>query len=677
MKRLIISLVLLSFAVFLGAQQPGYYDDVSCIDTLPAAIKIDRRRLERELGMVKSDIKDIRTVVAPLGEGDPVKWAQSLPGVAAGADLSSAMYVRGGNMGNNLVTLDGVPVYGYSHLLGVTTVVPQSVIASASMTKGGFDGADGNFTSAHLNIVTRKPESGYRISAAVNSFLAGVNAEVGWKRFSILMSARVSPLKWEYRAIKGIIPSVSTRIKDFEAGIGDIYAKARYSFRDNIYVELSGITSMDNYYVSLDEQSSENFGWKNNLLLFRFHADTQNSSSEISVSYSGLDNFQIQDKLFRGKMNHLSLKSDMAELTYSARRTRYFGEDQLFGISYGAQYRNISFRPGQVGDELGPKTDNTLKSIYFQTLADIPGVLMFKGFLRRNEFDNSDKYFRKESFSKNEAGANLKVNIGKHVAFESTFDKVCQFYHTLEGLPTGWSIDMIVPSGRYVDPEQAIQWSAGFSFSAGRHSLSAVAFGKRMKGLVLFKYTPSLFSGALEQWEFNVDQGNGDSYGGEFLYEYSGKEWYARVAYTISKTSRYGFGSINDGGRFHAKFDRPHILNAQLNWRSFSIALTFQSGNWENGASAKYPMYVVPDGEVEGDYYSSINNYRMPSVFRLDVGYNKSFHTGRFTHDLSLGICNVTNHFNPFVLYYDADTEQWKGLSLLPVMPNFSYRVNF
>ena len=42
MKRLIISLVLLSFAVFLGAQQPGYYDDVSCIDTLPAAIKIDR-----------------------------------------------------------------------------------------------------------------------------------------------------------------------------------------------------------------------------------------------------------------------------------------------------------------------------------------------------------------------------------------------------------------------------------------------------------------------------------------------------------------------------------------------------------------------------------------------------------------------------------------------------------
>lgn len=99
MKRLIISLVLLSFAVFLGAQQPGYYDDVSWSDTLPPAIKIDKRRMERELGMVKSDMKDIRAVVAPLGEGDPVKWAQSLPGVAAGADLSSAMLCKRGQYG--------------------------------------------------------------------------------------------------------------------------------------------------------------------------------------------------------------------------------------------------------------------------------------------------------------------------------------------------------------------------------------------------------------------------------------------------------------------------------------------------------------------------------------------------------------------------------------------------
>ncbi len=90
-------------------------------DTLTAAIKTDSRR-----------------VISPLGEGDPIRWAQGLPGVSTGADGTTAFYVRGGNMGNNLITLDGVPVYGYSHLLGLTTIIPQDVMSETSLLKGGF-----------------------------------------------------------------------------------------------------------------------------------------------------------------------------------------------------------------------------------------------------------------------------------------------------------------------------------------------------------------------------------------------------------------------------------------------------------------------------------------------------------------------------------------------------------
>jgi hypothetical protein len=44
---------------------------------------------------------------------------------------------------------------------------------------------------------------------------------------------------------------------------------------------------------------------------------------------------------------------------------------------------------------------------------------------------------------------------------------------------------------------------------------------------------------------------------------------------------------------------------------------------------------------------------------------------------VNLGVCNVTNHFNPFMLYFDNNDEKWKMLALLPILPNFSYRVNF
>ena len=44
---------------------------------------------------------------------------------------------------------------------------------------------------------------------------------------------------------------------------------------------------------------------------------------------------------------------------------------------------------------------------------------------------------------------------------------------------------------------------------------------------------------------------------------------------------------------------------------------------------------------------------------------------------LLLGVCNVTNHFNPFILYLDAESESWKEIALLPILPNFSWRVTF
>ena len=81
-------------------------------DTLPASVVTGARHLQFGTGEILSTPESIRAVASPLGEGDPIRWIQNLPGVSAGADGTSASFVRGGNMGGNLITLDGVPVYG-------------------------------------------------------------------------------------------------------------------------------------------------------------------------------------------------------------------------------------------------------------------------------------------------------------------------------------------------------------------------------------------------------------------------------------------------------------------------------------------------------------------------------------------------------------------------------------
>ena len=135
-------------------------------DTLNAAVKTDAMKIARDIVSLEADIEAVRAVVTPLGEGDPVKWAQTLPGVVTGADGTTSFYVRGGNMSNNLITLDGAPVYGYSHLLGLTTSMPQSVVATSELQKGGFTGLDNNFTASHLKITTRNPEKGFHAGAS-------------------------------------------------------------------------------------------------------------------------------------------------------------------------------------------------------------------------------------------------------------------------------------------------------------------------------------------------------------------------------------------------------------------------------------------------------------------------------------------------------------------------------
>ena len=44
---------------------------------------------------------------------------------------------------------------------------------------------------------------------------------------------------------------------------------------------------------------------------------------------------------------------------------------------------------------------------------------------------------------------------------------------------------------------------------------------------------------------------------------------------------------------------------------------------------------------------------------------------------MNLGVCNVTNHFNPFMLYFNGSRETWEEITLLPIYPNFSYRIRF
>lgn len=640
-------------------------------DTLRAAVKTDTRSVMRTINKMESGADVLRGVVSPMGEGDPIRWSQGLPGVSTGADGSSAMYVHGSNMGNNLFSLDGVPVYGYSHILGLTTTVPSGVIENASLSKGGFEGRYGNFTAAHLNITTRDPATD-RVHAegTLNNFLAGANVEAPLGRDkSFIASARISPIGLEYKAFSSLLPARLAAFQDFRAGVGDVYGKFNWTIDRRSSLSASTLLSLDQYGFTTGEGSRDGLGWNNEIAILKYHRILDRTEMDTQAYVNRYGSMQRQEKNYHGADNILSLNSRMLEAALSAD----FSPQQysVWKLDYGFKTRYSRFAMGPAGAHTGKGV--MLVSCYAQATRDIPEKLHLQAVMRGNYYWNlSDGMMNLRP----DASLSFKWNLSRSLALEGSADYVHQFYHTLEGLPLGWSSDVIVPSGRTAPPEYALQGNLGFSLVLGRHTASLGGYYKRMGNLVYYKYAQSLFTDAFAGWERSVDIGFGNSFGGEFLYEYLGRDLYFRTAYTLSKTDRVGFATICDGGKFHARFDRRHILNMQGRWKGFSVAMTMQSGHWENGAPITYQIYL-PGLESEAEYYEGVNNFHMPTVFRLDVGYERTFHTKRAKHTVNLGVCNVTNHFNPFMLYYDAQAEGWKMLALLPVMPNFSWRVTF
>ena len=261
-----ISFLILSSAASLSAQT------LNRVDTLQAAVKTDRYRVIESIGNLETNLDGIRSVASPLGEGDPIRWVQGLPGVTTGADGSSAIYVRGGNFGNNLFSVDGVQIYGYTHLLGLTTTLPQDVVGNVSLSKSGFGGSDSNFTSSHISIETKTPGGdGTKLNAAINNFLVSAAADIPiTSKLSFLFSGRISPLTYEYRAVKGLLPNMLGDLNDFKAGVGDIYGKLHWQISGRHSLELSGLGSMDRYSFVTPSKSDETMGWNNGIALLRY-----------------------------------------------------------------------------------------------------------------------------------------------------------------------------------------------------------------------------------------------------------------------------------------------------------------------------------------------------------------------------------------------------------------------
>ena len=151
MKKVLLGLLLLAAAGSLQAQELRDTLDASRI----SAIR-EKMRNTTQTGLMHIESKQLNSGVAVFGSPDVIKKLQMLPGVAAGNELMSGLYVHGGDGNDNLYLLDGVPLYNISHFGGLFSSFNTDVIDNLDFYKSGFPARYGGRMSSVVDVETRE-----------------------------------------------------------------------------------------------------------------------------------------------------------------------------------------------------------------------------------------------------------------------------------------------------------------------------------------------------------------------------------------------------------------------------------------------------------------------------------------------------------------------------------------
>ncbi|MBL6874387.1 MAG: TonB-dependent receptor [Flavobacteriales bacterium] len=672
-----------------------------------------------ETSVIEVPIEQIKTIPALLGEVDIIKVIQLLPGVQS-SEGTSGFYVRGGGPDQNLILLDGVPVYNASHLGGIFSVFNADAIKSVRLTKGGFPARFGGRLSSVLQIDMKEGNSKeFKGDASIGLISSKFTFEgpIIKDKTSFIISARRTYLDL---IVAPFLPSTT----DLTLYFYDLNAKINHkiSKKDRIY--LSAYSGKDKLGVDFsesfvdqitNEQSSLNFelGYGNLTSTLRWNhlfSDKLFSNTTLTYSrYSFNTDFGVnstyttnnETEIWDINFGYLSGIEDLG-----ARIDFDFIPNPNHEIKFGTSYTNHNFFPGETTlsiNEILPDTSqnfslDTTLNFSGNTIADELYFYVEDNFKISNRlkanlgihlgYYNTD---RSNSIFKNNISfqprASVRYLLNDKWSIKGSYAEMTQNIHLLSNSSIGFPSDIWVPATDTVPSQTSKQWAGNISteFGNGEYELSLEGYYKTMNNLITYKSGYSNLS-STESWENSVETGGiGESYGAElFLQKKKGRTtgW---IGYTLSWTNRK-FDNINFGEWYPYKFDRRHDFSLVVSHRfneKWDAGLTWVYGT---GNAITFPQAIYLGTPNNGndfvdvvESYGTRNSTRLDAYHRLDLGFNKTVKKKRITKILSFGAYNFYSRKNPFFAYltYESGNRVAKQVSLFPIIPSISYRIQF
>lgn len=653
---------------------------------LLAPVRSDARASDAELFESRPNVATVVMTAAAMagvpsaGEPDVVRIVQLLPGVVARNDFNTGLNVRGGEADQNLVLLDGHPIYNPFHFGGVFSTFMDATVGSIELMTGAFPARFGGRLSSILDVRSAEDaRAGLHASADV-SVLAATGRVAGSSggRGTWSVAGR--------RTYADALQAVFTK-NVFPYHFRDLHGRATYLLRGGARVAVTAYSGKDVLNANLAAFESDTatskagrgvwaFNWGNLVLGATIARDIGRSTTvEQRISTSG---FSTRLDLGDGA---LSQRSSIRDLRFSGSLlTRGAAHDRSFGYDVAAhsiRYGSGSARTGTTDFDLVQRPVSG--SAWAGDLWRISRKWIAEGGLRAEALSG-------RNWASLSPRVSVKYFATPDLAFTAAAGRVTQWLHSFAGDGPLRYFDIWIASDSFIPVAAAWHGVLGVERRIGvSGSVRVEGFFKRFDRVLEANWAEDV---SRRGDEFFVAEGT--SYGLDLLARWQARHgvagWIA-FTYGVSSRSRDRVTWAPPG------HDRRHDVDLVMTWRPgeyrFGGRFGYATGTPYTPILGQIVRRVYDpsrDRWGTGDprlFTESLggqrNSARFPRTHRLDLDVSREFRPGGVALSPYLSVANAYNAKNVFIYLYDYSTDSPKrrAISQFPVLPSVGVRVVF
>ena len=658
-KKVLITWLLLAVTGVLHAQELADTLDASRISALR-----EKTRNTTQTGLMHIESKQLTSGIAVFGTPDVIKKLQLLPGVAAGNELMSGLYVHGGDGNDNLFLLDGVPLYNISHFGGLFSSFNTDIIDNLDFYKSGFPARYGGRMSSVVDVETREGNmKEYHGSASLGLIDGRVQVEgpivkektsfnVGLRR--TWMDVVTIPAIWYANRRNGPDQTVGGGY-----AMWDINARVTHRFAPGNVLNACFYTGADDLRASLETKDASNMklGVKWGSLtgsVSHFYEFSKKLKVKTALYYTQSTSDTGYNFGFRSEKEGVVTRNTMDDKDIASVREVGLTSNwdwypnQYNHVRYGLSAQYHWYHSGRTyassAEEDGVPTSKNGDDVSQGYRAFEPAVYAEDEiFLRYNLTLNAGLRFALfatpgKTYPSLEPRVAFKWLINNSISAKLSYTRMSQFAHLVSAVYMDLPSNSWMPSTAHAKPMVSDQVAGGIYTSFGPFTFNLEGWYKTMENVLVYNGS-NTFVPPITEWEKSFTEGRGRSWGMELEATYSKGPLTLTAYYTLSWSRRY-FEAIFPGW-YPDRNDNRHKINLIASWHF--------AKHWEAFANWNYQDFTT--------------------TFRNGHGLK-----------VNLSIYNTYNHLNASLAFLRTDKDgNFSGMAygLIPIIPTFTVTYKF